>query len=141
MSTNHWGSFELKICSMDHDPEGIATQECMDERPLRVIAGHKGPKGGRGDEMDGARAAAAEARDSDANRDSWEEQGANVVGRRQHGKTDYVIAEETMRHNETFHYKVRLPKDLTCKRCVLQWTYTTGGLKSLIYLFFVAEHG
>lgn len=98
LSTNHWGSFELKICPMDSNLDEIATQECMDEHVLEVIE------------------------DNEINVES-----KSKGGRKENSKpSDFVIAEETKRHNETFAYRVKLPGDISCKRCVMQWTYTTG---------------
>jgi len=33
ISANHWGHFELKVCPVDGNPDGV-TQECFDQHPL-----------------------------------------------------------------------------------------------------------
>ena len=100
LTTNHWGSFELKICPMDANPDGIADQECMDNNALEIVQ---------------------DDRANELHEDEYEKGGS-----RGPGSSHYQIAEDTMRHNETFWYRVKLPPDVTCKRCVVQWTYTTG---------------
>lgn len=100
LTTNHWGSFELKICPMDADLDGIADQECMDNNTLEIV------------QVDRA---------NETHEDEYKKGGSGGPG-----SSHYQIAEDTMRHNETFWYRVKLPSDVTCKRCVVQWTYTTG---------------
>ena len=100
LTTNHWGSFEIKLCPMDNNPDGIAEQECMDSNTLEIV-------------QDGQANAIQD--------DEFRKGGSTGAG-----SSHYQIAEDTMRHNETFSYRVKLPPDVTCKRCVVQWTYTTG---------------
>ena len=85
---------------MDNNPDGIAEQECMDSNTLEIV------------------------QDNQAN--AMQDDEFRKGGSRGPGSSHYQIAEDTMRHNETFSYRVKLPPDVTCKRCVVQWTYTTG---------------
>ena len=90
LSTNHWGSFELKLCPMDNDPDGIADQECMDKHPLEIV--------------------------QDADENEIDEEQLKKGGSRGPRSSHYQISEDTTRHNETFWYRVKLPPDVACRK-------------------------
>ena len=48
----------------------------------------------------------------------------------------YQIPEDTKKKS-VVHYDVMLPKGITCKQCVVQWTYVTG----LYYRVFESTKG
>lgn len=82
VTTNHNGTFELRLCQ-NNDPAKTITQECFDKNPLPIV---------------------------DSNDPSSK-------------SYSYTLPPGPP---GTFTYKVRLPSDVTCTYCVIQWWWQVG---------------